>query len=284
MTTFDAAAFDPAKMAALVAVDPMASPDQANAAASAVLAEPVPLLEVPPPSIIPLLAGWRDGEGTLHMKATVRELNGEDEEFIARETQTVLSPVDFVDLILRRATMALGPHVPTPAELDQLLIGDRLMLAMAIRRMTYGPDWEVEGFMCRICSKPFDVIIELDKDISIKPLKEAGKQLIEVALRHGHTAEVNLLNGASQKAALGDGTRTNAEEISTVIDKSLVSIDGVPTNGAALAKRMGLKDRHSIIEALNEAQPGPQMGEVSVPCSACGQTATYALNMVDLFR
>jgi hypothetical protein len=243
------------------------------------------MLDVPPSQIIDLPGGFLDEANTLHQQARVRELNGLDEEFLAREVLNVSIPIaKFIDTVLGRNVTHLGIiEGPPKDQLRRLLRGDRLALALGIRRLTYGDDWELRDVPCQYCQKNFDVIVELGKDLKTRGLPNPRERTVDVELRHGHRAVVRLVTGEDELAAVGDGNHTTPELTTIYIDRCLISFDGQPPQ-KQIAKELGVVDRQTIINALQQHQPGPIMEEVSVPCSNCGQKMNYPLNMADLFR
>jgi hypothetical protein len=265
-------------------IDPAANPEQANKVVRELTRPSVPLMPSLPADTVTLPGGYLDEDGVLHKEARIREINGSDEEAMARELRnpTVNIP-KVVDLILKRCVLSVGTYGSTPQLLASMLTGDRSALMLAVRILTFGSDWEVPDFPCRLCNRTFGVVVELDKDISIQEMENPMVQDIEVSLRNGHLALVHMLTGAVQLEMVGDGNKTGPEEATIAIDRSMRSLDGNPVMGH-IAQKMSMADRRKIIQAMTDAQPGPRMEEVMVTCTECGQEAAYQLNLVDLFR
>jgi hypothetical protein len=231
-----------------------------------------------------LPGGFIDAEGKLHTDAHIREINGADEEAMARELRnpTVNVP-KVVDLLLKRTVQAIGTIEPLPPNvLGNMLTGDRAALMLAVRILTFGSDWEVPDFPCRLCGQTFGTIVELDS-IPIKKLDNPMVQEIDVELRHDHTVTISLLTGDIQLEVVGDGNRTGPEEATIAIDRCIRKFDGMPVAGP-MAQKMSMADRRTIVAAMSEAQPGPRMEEVMVTCMECGREANYTVSLVDLFR
>lgn len=259
-------------------------PDEANRKLEATLIQPPLQLSTPDPSTIKLTSGFLDEGGELQMEARVRELNGEDEEYLAREfLKGAMSVSKFVDVILRRNVLTLGEiDKPSVSELRSLLIGDRLALSIGIRCLTYGDDWPVEGIICKLCGKPFDVVIELKDDIKWRPHKNPSQREFPVDLRNGSQAIVRFITGEDELAAVGLGIdATEAEQTTVYLDRCILTIDGKPAQN--MGKSLGAMDRRKVMDELKQ-QPGPILEEVSVPCSNCERSANYPLNVADLFR
>jgi hypothetical protein len=272
MTTFDPG------------IDPFTQPDLANEQVKALTTPTVPLLQAPPGNTTTLPGGYIDADGVLHTEVRIREINGSDEEAMARELRNpTINIPKVVDLLLRRTVEAVGLIEPVPPGLlGEMLTGDRAALMLAVRILTFGNDWEVPDFPCRLCGETFGTIVELDS-IPIRKLDNPMVQEIDVELRNSHLATLGLLTGAQQLEMVGDGNRTGPEEATIAIDRCLRKLDGAPVINP-MAQRMSMADRRKIVTALGEAQPGPQMEEVGVTCTECGREANYAVSLVDLFR
>ena len=264
-------------------IDPTANPDMANEAVRQLTTPDIPLMQEPPSNVVTLPGGYLDPDGGVYQDARIREITGADEEALARELRSPqISIPRVVDIILRRTVEAIGPVQPVPpGVLANLLTGDRAYLMLAVRILTFGNDWEVPDFPCRFCGETFGTIVELDS-IPLKHLDNPMVQEIDVPLRHDHLATVGLMTGAVQLDMMA-GDRTIAEQHTVAIDRCIKKIDGQPVV-PPLAQKMGMADRHKIVDAMAASQPGPLMEEVGVQCSKCGREGNYTVSLVDLFR
>jgi hypothetical protein len=271
-------AFDPTP------IDPLVQPELANEKVRALTTPALPLMNAPPGNTVSLPGGYIDAEGILHTDARIREINGSDEEAMARELRNqAINIPKVVDLLLKRTVEAVGTIDPaTPAVLGNMLTGDRAALMLAVRILTFGSDWEVPDFPCRLCGETFGTIVELDS-IPITKLDNPMVQEIDVELRNGHNATLAMVTGSIQLEMVGDGNRTGPEEATIAIDRCIRKMDGMPVAGP-IAQRMSMADRRTIVNAMAEAQPGPRMEEVMVTCTECGREANYTVSLVDLFR
>src|SRR4051812_42921964 len=112
----------------------------------------IPLIDLPNPGVTTLSYGV-EIDGERRKLVAVRELNGSDEEALAR-----LDPskgdqyyVLLMDLIIKRATESIGGVVPTPSDLGQLLMGDRDVIFLEIILATTGEEKEYEDVKCPEC-------------------------------------------------------------------------------------------------------------------------------------
>jgi hypothetical protein len=261
-------------------------PEQANK----IVAEATKPQEIAAPELpdlhVTLPGGLVRPSGEVADQVEVRELNGEDEESLARLGSVPLPR--FISEILKRCVVSIGGEKPEPIEIDSLLVGDRDALMVAVRRATYGDDLEMT-VTCPYCttdwSKPktFDVAIELDKDIPQKEMEEKAKRLFLVELRRGE-AEVQLVTGLDQAEAIGDGNRSTPQHNTVLLSRCVKKLNGSPIINTSTVLKMGSADRMKILSVLVDKQPGPQLMDVKVPCSMCGEEVPTPLGMGDFFR
>lgn len=234
----------------------------------------------PSDSEVTLPGGFIAGDGSLVKYAEVRELNGVDEEAIAKAGSVGKALM----IMLQRGVVSIGTEKATKEDIDSLLSGDRDTLLLGIRRMTFG-DTISFSFACPHCKTDLDVEVDLTKDVPIKDLKDPieDRTFIYESKKHGNIV-VSLPTGLTQKKLL-DNTERNVAEVNTILLAGCVeSINGEPSIGASSVLKLGMADRERIImEILNRA-PGPRLGEVATTCEACGGEIPMPLTLSELFR
>lgn len=243
----------------------------------------VPFIEPPPDTSVRLPGGGiMDPDGTFHDEAVVRELTGADEEALSKADATK-SMSRYVQVLVRRGTESIGKYEKLDDNLlGELLVGDREMLILAIRRATYGNDLKLT-LVCPSCTAAVDATFDLSSDIPIDDMGDERKRIIEVPLRRGRTAKVRIATAADQDAVLALQGKTVAEMNSAYLARCLVSIDGMPCTRETVLG-LGIRDRQAIIKAMNEAQPGPKYGEVNLECPGCGRDFPMQIGIMELFR
>lgn len=240
----------------------------------------VPLIEEPSPDSVDLPGGLViDGE--VFRQAVVRELNGDDEEHLARAL--VGNPMRFNQVLLERGAVSIGPHQATEELLDKLYIGDRDMLILGIRRATYGDTMDLT-VACGHCGVDSVIRVTFTDDIPIKKLAWDASQLDhEIELRHG-VAIVRLATGGVQRYVNALENKTVAEINTELFAKCVVSINGEMVNGRLEpVKKLSMPDRMTVSNWLIDNQPGPQYDEVKHACTVCGKETPLALQAGDLF-
>lgn len=247
------------------------------------IAGDMPVIEKPPSGLVKLARGlWRNGGWATD--AVVRELNGADEEVYSR-INPFDKPLEYQDCVLSRGVVTIGGAPVQLPELGELIIGDRNALYLAIRIATYGDKLEFKG-ECEHCSTPIDIEVDLTDDIPVLPGKDPLKDLHEVPLRNGSILYLKLPTGHDQTASFaGAGAVNVSERNSLLMSKCIKKLNGESLSDPfSYAKNLGLRDRAKVLEFLTQSQPGPQPGEVEVPCSACGGEITINLSWANLLR
>ena len=274
---------------------PASHPAAAGAVAAAMAAGEDRLPDPPefPCDLIPLPGGLILDEGLDNERVVstvrVRELNGEDEEALARALASG-EPYHFLTTLLERGTVQVGdePEASTRALLGRLLIGDRDAVLIGIRVATYGNSIKVFNFRCPECGNISDIEFELDDDIEVRKLDNPHDNVFEVTLRNGSVAKVRLPDGNTQ-VALNEGKPTQARRNTIIIQKCVESIttpDGRERRmivSPRMALSLGMADRRTILSEITDRQPGPKYTDIKITDMDCGKEVSLAVDLGDLF-
>lgn len=274
---------------------PLANPGAANAAINAALGQAAlqvakPEIALPAGGAFTLPGGYVSGSdfASVRYDADVRELTGADEEAITKARNSGIGK--FISTLLLRGTVSVGDENSSPALMGNLLLGDRDMLLLEIRRATYGDEVVWDQFSCPYCGEDFRLSITLD-EIPIRRMDDPSKRIYEVELRKGRKAFVRLPVGADQEALLAIAEKTNAsEQNSLLLSRCLISVveaDGTEnavTGNAEFARSLGIVDRKAILDSLEENQPGPQYNDIKFMHESCGKEVPLFISAGDLFQ
>jgi len=266
-------------------VSALEEPEKAAAIAAAAFAaadgitEPEPL----PDGSVTLPGGYRDLDGTIYTDATVRELNGADEEMLAKP-EVIKNMGRFTQLLLQRGVTRIGPYEnPDNTKLGSLLLGDRDMLLLAIRCMTYDNMLEME-VACPACGESLTVKHDLKTEVPIKKMDDPTEREFVMQLRDGSEVKCLLAVGSDQEAILSNATtKNNAELSSMLLARCVMTLDGKPL-GLEGVRRLGIKDRRMLLEEITGRQPGPQYSKIELTCAACAKEFPMRVDLLDLFR
>lgn len=274
-------------------INPEDNPEAANEAINKVLSEatsaPMPEISFPVDDLVTLPGGLVRKDGVIKT-VQVKELTGEDEEALARASQS-MNPFNFLDRLLKCGVVKIGeePTSETEKLLGQMLIGDREALILGIRKATYGEDLEIDEWTCPNCGAKASLSMELS-DIPVTkmddPLNDAT---FKVPLRKGGFALVNLASGSDQLAIFEKAELTQAQRESILLSRcveSITDVNGREISVAAypsMTREMSVPDRHKILKELRERQPGPKYDEVEYTCETCSTEQRVAVTIGHLF-
>lgn len=248
------------------------------------LQEPAPKVDLPTSLKVDLFRGlYEPSSKEWYTTATVRELNGEDEEALsAFDVQKNVTYSEYMTHLLKRGVVTIGNvEVKGRAEIiDDLIVGDRDALFLGVLKATYGRYREFQ-VTCRECSGDNDITIDLDTDFKSEPVKVDLHQPIDVKLKNNTTVQLRYPTGGDSQIA-GKRGKTTAEQ-NTIILSRCALLDGKTTaEKEAWARGLSLADRNKLVKALFSAQPGPRMEEVETQCSHCNAKIVLALDWVAL--
>ena len=249
------------------------------------IAGPVPLMPEAPDCVVELPRGLLIN-GDWKTKVEIRELNGADEEALARYKEVV----DFYDALIAHAVVRIDdydienkPFAERQGILQQLLIGEREQLLVAIARITYG-NTKTLVVTCSECNEQFELDLDLSQDFPSKEMENPQQMSYTFQTSKGGEVEYRLATGADQWEALRKKGATQAEQNTTILSTVITRVNGglVP-DPVAFARRLSMKDRQKMIDLLVNGQPRVDM-EVITPCVNCNQDVTLRLAWGDLFR
>lgn len=254
---------------------------------NALTADPVPSMPTPLSTRIELLRGLgeknADGTENWHTTAQVRELTGEDEEYLATiEGKKGLTYTEFMNTLLERAVLKIGDlDVPSlPGIMNKLILADRDMLFLGLVRATYGVTREFR-VTCPSCGVSNDIKIDLDEDFPIKTTDLDLRDTIKVETRQG-IIQLRLPNGEDTIEAQKLAT-TDAELNTVMLSRCSVWEEGqAPQDRLVWARKLGKADRDKLIKALLDIQVGPDLEGVDTQCATCGKDLPIVLDWVSL--
>ena len=260
-----------------------ANPALVNKAAQDLLAEKPEQVEVriTPPSdtVVTLPGGYINAAGEVVTEAEVRELNGKDEEEISKASTLGKALMT----ILKRGTVRVGDEKATDQLLDNLLSGDRDMLLLGIFIATFGNVAHMSAY-CPTCVESKDVDVEIDKDIKIKVLTDPinDRQFTVKGKKAEYT--VILPTGITQKELLTSGDKTIAELNTLLLENTVVKINESPVLSKMQIQNLGMVDRRTLVDAINERISGPQFNDLVLDCPDCEGEVKVPISLGTLFR
>jgi len=235
-----------------------------------------PEIKLPPSPEVALPGGLYDPFSGLISTAEVRELTGADEEAVAKVGNIGKALLTILD----RATVKIGDEPATKDLLDALYAGDREMILLAIRKITFGSEVQVGPAACGSCGLEQVFDIDLDKDVKVKALE--GDRQFTVKCNIGEVSVV-LPTGTTQKEMINSTDKTSAELDTILLKNCVKSINGVEVIDQAVVRNLGLKDRRALLSEITSRNPGPQLGDIKKECQSCGTEVPLPLTLAGLF-
>jgi hypothetical protein len=220
--------------------------------------------------------------GRWHRQAEVRELTGEDEEAMASASTL---PYKVFETLLVRGTVRVGDEPMTRQLAGELLIGDRELLVLAIRKASFGDELEFEALPCPHCGEETDLTVPLDC-IPTVTLEDPDQTEFEVPLRKGAVARVSLPTGADQDAVFDLKEANQGKQNSEILRRCVISVthaDGRVEHSPSPQKLL-ISDRKKILAFLAATQPGPRYDEFAFTHETCGKEVELPISMAVLFR
>lgn len=244
----------------------------------------VPTIGKPEPTYVDLIRGVVDtSSGKWQTSAEVRELTGEDEEFLASlENDKAMTYARYMNSLVARATIRIGTLDVNNSQaiIQELITGDRDLLFLGIVRATYGPE-RTFSRNCNSCGKKNDITINLIEDFPIEQPNVDLHGTISVKIKGG-TVQVRVPNGADTLYVSKNGN-TSAEQSTFLIARCTVWDDkDAPKDPVRWAKGLSLADRNVLIKAILGVEAGPKMREVNTQCGNCQENMAIAIDWVSL--
>lgn len=234
---------------------------------------------VPSESEVYLPGGYVNSLNEVIRTAEVRELNGLDEELMAKAG----SAAKAFNVLLQRGLVKIGQEEVTKESVDNLLSGDRDAILIAIRRATFGDTMEL-NITCPECNVPQTTEVHLEHDVPVKKLEDTLEDRTFTVETKKGTVGVALPTGVVQRRLVDNMDKTPAEINTVLLAGCILSVDNRPSSGASTALSLGMADREKVLSEILKRNPGPRLGEVKKACQACGEDINLPLSLTDLFR
>lgn len=239
----------------------------------------------PPTTEVSLPGGlYNPLEGELIQTAVVREINGWDEEVLARlAAKPDAGQGEQLMALLERATVSIGEEKATPEVLNMLYSGDWDALLLGIRIASFGSEviWQ---FPCQGCDGEIRLVtVDLSTDITPRRMS-LGDQDTFTHEGKRSVYEVGFPKGSSTRRMFRIKDLTPASVVTAMLFGSIVSIDDQPVSDVGEIRSMPAVDRDAIFQKINQKMPSLRLDEVKKTCDDCGSGVRVPLSLAALFR
>jgi len=234
------------------------------------MAVDVPVETIPLPS-----AGLAYPEGSpLHKKETVdiRAMTTREEDILM--SRALIKKGTVVSHLIRNCL------VDQTIPVDQMLSGDRYALLVALRVMSYGPEYEAT-IECPVCGAKQNAVFDLNglsiKSLEIPPVAPGqnlfefelpvSKKKVQFKFLTGHDEEMMLVSQAQRKSKLNHEVET---PVTSRLVQTIVSVDGNAQKGDIIrfVNSMVVRDSNALRDYMAKQEPGIDMTQ-TVVCNEC---------------
>lgn len=231
-----------------------------------------------PPGLTHELCGWYYSMGgdSWTREFEVRELTGRDEERLS----SINVPGDFIATVLELGLVRVGPDKADRDVVDVLLAIDWATVFIAIRRATFGDEFQGED-QCQQCGAAVRHTFDLGA-LEYRRIDREGMSRKWTG-RHGTSYQFVPLFGAVQRKILS--SNKSAAALNTIILRECVETkNDRPVIADSDVIDIPLADRRSLIKQITDDSAGPVLEGVKVACPECGVEREVRLDIAALFR
>lgn len=251
---------------------------EANEGVSSRERESGPMVDPPQDTVFQLAAGYLQEDGVWTKTFEVRELTGRDEEALAHISDFGRS----LSAMIHRGTVRLGKDSVTEDRLDSLVAGDWDTILIALRIVSFGSSLELNP-TCSDCGVPYEVTIDLRKDINVRTANPEDLRWQVECPRHIY--DMSLFTGATQRRIWEKASEDKVATLNTeALYDSVQAIDGMPVLSIEVIRDLPIADRRLLLKSVQERRVGPDLQGVMIKCPTCGYEQSHALNAASLFQ
>jgi len=215
--------------------------------------------------IFDLPCGYLDRNGTLHKEVQIHEMTGAEEDLLAAKkikaskkmNSLVAACIDLIGDITDKGKIA--------SIIPQLLLGDRVFLLFAIRRVSFGDDYMINE-QCPECDVKSLFTVNLG-ELQTKEMPDPSQRLYEVELSKG-VFKFHPPSGIDE-AAMTEMSN-GLDDLSMSILMRAVSYNGLPVN-LQIIKSLSVRDRNRLRTIFDEVEGGVDTA-INFTCASCEHT------------
>jgi hypothetical protein len=219
--------------------------------------------------VFQLPCGYFDPETQeLITEVQVREITGVEEDMLAsnqvpgeqKMSQLLSSCVVRVGNVLDRSRV----H----QMVSDLVIGDRVFLLFAIRRVTLGDELPIRE-ECPHCKVKSLFVINIGEELKIKPMRDPKVRIHDVQLPSGKSARFRVATGSDEARVAKIIRRQREDALSQSLLMRLELLEGVKPDLASV-RALGMRDRSFLRDQFEEVEGGVDT-TLEFVCPSCGR-------------
>lgn len=239
-----------------------------------------------------LLAGYKDEKGVIHKTYTLRDMTGEDEEVISR-SDIKSNGAKMISTLLSRCVTSIGTLTKKSVGVqawkkifEDMLVGDRDMMLLNLRKNSIGEDIEVTHTCTNPnCKAKLKTLISVD-EIEVNPFDglweipfELPKGYVDAKGTVHKTGKMRRPNGLDGEILTPVAKNNIAKANSLLLSRLCQFDDGAYIDQTIMAK-LCVKDRQYLNNLLAEHPFGPDL-TFTVMCDQCGEEFRATLNQAN---
>lgn len=219
-----------------------------------------------PVGVFELPCGYLDAEGVLHRQVEVREITGFEEDMLASKN---VSSHQKISNLISSCTVRIGT-ITDKGKLalitEELLVGDRVFLMFAIRRVSVGDEYPFRS-RCPAKECKYSGIFYLSlADLETKPMPDPTKRIFDTTLPTGKQARFRPLKGRDEETLSKAASKNDALSLAMLL--RLEMLKGEPPTLQAV-KSLSMRDRTALRVAFDEVEGGVET-TLDMKCPVCG--------------
>lgn len=237
------------------------------------------------------LKGYKDKEGTTHKEFEYREMNGTDEEAIAKPKIKNVGAL-ITRVILERCINRIGSidkEDVKPSEwveiIQSLAIGDQDYAMLKIRELSLGDTLTV-SHKCPKCKAKINSEFSTD-ELPLVPysgIEEFDFELPRgVQDSEGNTQKKGILRHARglDREVLSKSITQNPSVANTLLlVRCIKSLGDIPVTNDLL-RNLSIMDRNYLFDTLRNMSFGYDLDDFEIECPTCGEDLQVSFNQTD---
>ena len=237
------------------------------------------------------LKGYKDENGVVHTEFEYREMNGTDEEAIAKP-KVKSSGSTVTRVILERCITRIGTiekESVKPSEwtniIQSLAIGDQDFAMLKIREISLGDEFEV-SHKCPSCKTKINSVFTLD-ELPLVPY--SGVDEIEFELPRGYkdkegtVHKFGVLRHATglDREALDKVVTQNPSMANTLLLARCIKSLGTAPITDDLLRNLSMRDRNYLFSLIRDTSFGYDVSDFEIECPSCERELSISFNQTD---
>jgi hypothetical protein len=213
-------------------------------------------------TLVELPCGYLDAEG-VYKDVELREMTGNEEDLLA---SSAIPHHKKISALLSRCITRIGPYTDKgkiASIVQDLLLGDRIFLLFAVRRLTLGDEYPFRA-RCDSCNKEGSYLVDLS-DLTIQEMPDPSKRIFDVELPSGIVVRFRCLTGRDEEES--NKRPDNENRASVQIFTRVELINGQVPSMASI-KNLSSRDRDFLRAKMEEVDGGVDTA-LELQCQFC---------------